>query len=97
MAAGHLSVPMARIHYPARLAAERRFPHRVDVPVPGSGLGRRLTDMLNWCRENAPPGAWAQHHHSERRKGEAPTDFARFYFANEADAEAFRREWGTLN
>jgi len=27
-------------------------------------------------------------------EGEAPTDYARFYFMNQADAEAFRRRWG---
>ncbi len=84
---------MARTHYPGRLAAEREFPHRVDVPVPGDGLGRRLTDMLDWCREHVAADTWGQHHHSERRKGEAPRDFARFYFVTEKDAEAFRREW----
>jgi len=73
--------------------AERRFPHHIDIPVPGSGLGRRLTDILDWCRENVPAGTWAQHHHSERRKGEPPADFARFYFLYEAVAEAFRRRW----
>ncbi len=61
------------------------------MPVPGSGLGLRLTDMLDWCRENVAAGTWAQHHHSERRKGEPPADFARFYFLYEAAAEAFRR------
>jgi hypothetical protein len=49
--------------------------------------------LLAWCRENVPAGTWDQHHHSERRKGEPPADFARFYFASEADAEAFRRRW----
>ena len=49
-------------------AAESKFPHRVDVRVPCSGLGRRLTDMLDWCRENVPAGTWVQHHHSERRR-----------------------------
>jgi len=83
----------ARTHYPGRRAAERRFPHRVDVPVPGGGLGRRLTEMLEWCRENVAAGAWDHHGRSERRKGEAPADFARFYFLTEADAEAFRREF----
>jgi len=68
-------------------------PHHFDVPVSGGGLGRRLTEMLDWCRENVLAGTWAQHHHSERRKGEAPADFARFYFMDEADAEVFRRRW----
>ena len=52
-----------------------------------------LTDMLDWCRENVPAATWAHHHHSEPRKGEAPADFARFYFLYEAVAEAFRRRW----
>jgi hypothetical protein len=73
--------------------AERRFPHRIDIPVPGSGLGRRLTDMLDWCREHVVADDWAQHGHGERRKGEAPVDFARFYFMNHVDADAFRSRW----
>jgi hypothetical protein len=73
--------------------AERRLPHRIDIPVPGSGLGRQLTDMLDWCRANIAAGTWAQHGHGEKRKGEAPRDYARFYFASEADAAAFRRLW----
>ena len=74
-------------------AAERRFPHRIDIPVSSRGLGRRLTHMLDWCRENVPAGTWCQHHHSARRKGEPPADFARFSFLYEAVAEEFRRRW----
>ena len=73
--------------------AERRFLYRVDIPVPGSGLGRRLTEMHDWCRQNVVPSGWAQHGHGERRRGERPVDFARFYLATEADAEAFRKRW----
>ena len=73
--------------------AERRFPHRVDIPVPRSGLGRRLTDMLQWCHAHLADDAWAEHGRSEKRKGEAPRDFSRFYFANAADAETFRKLW----
>ena len=47
-------------------------------------------------RENVAAGAWDEHGHSERRKGEAPADFARFDFMAETDAEAFRRRWGAL-
>jgi hypothetical protein len=61
--------------------AERTFPHRVDISVPGSGLGRRLTDMHAWCSAN------------ERRKGFQPVEFARFYFMREADAASFRAQW----
>ena len=74
--------------------AERRFPHKVDIPVSGSGLGRRLTDMHAWCAANVAAGEWAAHGHQERRKGQQPADFARFYFARESDAEAFQRAWG---
>jgi hypothetical protein len=28
-------------------ATERKFPIKVDTPVPPGGLGRRLTDMLD--------------------------------------------------
>ena len=73
-------------------AAERRFAHRVDVPVPGNGLGRRLTEMHDWCAANVAAGTWAQHGHQERRKGGIPVDFVRFYFANEHDAESFRQQ-----
>jgi hypothetical protein len=75
-------------------AAEAKYPHRVDVPVPGSGLGNRLTEMLEWCGANVAAGMWSQHGHSERRKGEWPRDFARFYFSTEADAAAFKKQWG---
>jgi hypothetical protein len=72
--------------------AEAKFPHRVDVPIPGSGLGNRLTEMMVWCRRNVPGGKWVQHGHSEGHKRNRPADFARFYFATEVDAEAFRRQ-----
>jgi hypothetical protein len=75
-------------------AAERKFPIKVDIPVPPGGLGRRLTDMLDWCQANVAAGEWAHHGHQERRKGERPADFTRWYFANEADAETFRQQWG---
>jgi hypothetical protein len=73
--------------------ADRRFQHRVDIPVPGGGLGRRLTDMLDWCRSHVAVDAWAEHGHSEKRKGEAALYFSRFYFASESDAETFRKLW----
>jgi hypothetical protein len=74
--------------------AEAKFPCRLDVPVPGSGLGHRLTDMHAWRRVNVARGEWAEHSHAERRKGEKRGDFARFYFMCESDTEAFRRAWG---
>jgi len=73
--------------------AERTLPHRVDIPVPEGGLGRRLNEMQAWCRAHVAPGAWADHGHSEKRKGDAPAYFAWFYFAKETDAGAFRKLW----
>jgi hypothetical protein len=73
--------------------AEAKFPHRVDVPIPVGGLGNRLTDMMTWCRQHVPVGVWAQHGHSEGNNRNRPIDFARWYFLNKADAEAFRKRW----
>ena len=78
----------------SRRAAEAKFPHRIDIPVPIGGLGNRLTEMLMWCRQNIGAGMWAQHGHFERPKVHAmPAVSARFYFANDTDAEAFRKRW----
>jgi len=67
--------------------------HSTNMRIPTLGLGNRLTEMVIWCRENVTAGEWAQHHHSEHRKDEASTAYARFYFATETDAEAFRKRW----
>jgi len=84
---------MDRARYPTRVEVERRFPHKVDIPIPTVGLGRRLADMLAWCRESLDSAEWDQHVRKEREAGEVLVDLARFYFANAADAEAFRRRW----
>ncbi len=73
--------------------AERRFPHRVDIPVPDDGLGRRLDTMLAWCRENMEAGEWAQHGHTEYQPPELPTHVARFYFMEAKVADTFRQSW----
>jgi hypothetical protein len=73
--------------------AEAKYPHRVDVPIPAGGLGNRLTEIMMWCRQNVPVGAWAQHGRSEGNRRNRPADFARFYFVTEVDAEAFKRLW----
>jgi hypothetical protein len=49
--------------------------------------------MLDWCHANVAAGAWAEHDHQVRRKGERPVDFARWYFLSDADAEAFKKRW----
>lgn len=76
--------------------AEARFPIKIDVPVPEHGRPWPFAGMLAWCRENIAAGAWAQHGLVDKRRRDdrgIPIDFARWYFANEADAEAFDRRW----
>ena len=78
----------------AKYEKEQRFPFKVDVPVPGCGLGQRLIEMHDWCDANA--GEWDHHTHTERGKiGERFRYYVRFYFMTEKDAEAFRRAWLT--
>jgi hypothetical protein len=84
---------MARVHYETRLAAERRFPHRVDVPAPAGGLGGRLDAMHEWCRANVAADRWEQHGQSERQPDQIAQYFARFYFMDVSDADLFRRRW----
>jgi hypothetical protein len=71
--------------------AERRFPHKVDVSAVRDG---DLTAMLDWCCAQIPGPRWACHGRVAcRRKGEPPVQYARWYFIEKADAEAFRRQW----
>jgi hypothetical protein len=83
----------SRARHPAKDEAERRFPRKVDVPVPDIGLGRDLMAMLEWCRQRVAADGWAYHGHTTRQRGEPPQHFARFYFADAAHAEAFARRW----
>ncbi len=71
--------------------AERRLSHKVDLAVPGSGFGRRLTGMLGWCRENIAAGAWDRHGHNERIPGETPAEFARLCLDSADWAEMLKR------
>ena len=82
---------MARIRYPTRREAEQRFHSCVDIPVSPMSSHGQLYEMLAWCREHVEAGAWPKHGRSQRWAGEPPQSFVRFYFASEADAEAFRR------
>jgi hypothetical protein len=66
----------------------------VNIPVPGNGLGRDLTAMLEWCRERVPRPGREYHGHTARpSKYKPPVHCARWYFTEEADAEAFRQAW----
>jgi len=73
--------------------AEKRFSHKVDVPVPPGGLGKRLNAMLAWCGEHAARGFWDCHGHRVRAADDSLQRFARFYFADAPIAQAFKREW----
>ena len=86
---------MTRANYPGRRAAARNFPHHVDIPVPRTGLGMRLTEMQNWCFDHVEAGKWEEHAHSDERRDSdgIRIDFCRFYFMDETDAERFRRKW----
>ena len=81
--------------YPARREAERNYQHKVDVPVPPSGFGMRLTEMHSWCHDHVAAGTWEEHAHSDERRDERgiKINFARFYFSDQVDAERFRRAW----
>jgi hypothetical protein len=87
-------VTQGKARHPFKDEAERRFPHKVDIPVPGDGLGRDPTAMPEWCRARVPQPAWAYHGHTVRpSKRAAPVHCARWYFAEATDAEAFKQRW----
>ncbi len=73
--------------------AEERFARHLDVVVPPGGLGARLNAMLAWCRDHAAPDAWDHYGHEQRRPGKEPLHVSRFYFADTAIADAFKRRW----
>jgi len=74
-------------------SAERRFRHKVDIPLPPSGsLGDWLLATAAWCHRRFPQSKWAFHAHSEGERDDAPL-YMRFYFAEAAMAEAFRQAW----
>ena len=83
-----------RGHRTHRRQVERRLTYTVDIPVPAEGgLGKRLDDMIVWCRDNLAADDWAQFGHSEHEPGQVPRDFVRFRFLDEGAAERFRDRW----
>jgi hypothetical protein len=72
--------------------AEARFPYRVDAPLASTSM-RQLTSMLAWCRAKLPAGTFELHHHSDDTSERGSIQYARFTFASDADASAFRRAW----
>jgi hypothetical protein len=86
-------VTRRKARHPFKDEAERRFLHKVDIPVPDTGLGRDLTAMLDWCWARVPQPGWAYHGHTVRPRKGPRVHCARWYFADAADAEAFRQAW----
>ena len=82
---------MVRRSTPMKTLYERRYPHKVDVPVGPLGLGNRLTVMERWLTHHVAPDQCAQHGYMDRRVGESPRDWARFYFDDEAVARRFQQ------
>jgi hypothetical protein len=50
--------------------------------------------MMAWCRDRMMADAWDSHTHTERTSGGPPITSIRFYFSTEADAVAFKKQWG---
>ena len=71
--------------------AKTKFPHKVDVPIPTTGIGRELTTLIGWCRERIPADDWDCHTLPKSQSDKTAAQRVRFYFVNEADAEALRR------
>jgi|GEM_PF-7090504 len=78
---------MARRSISRKKLYEQNFPYKVDIPVPPEGLGRRINEMVAWCKENV--AQWESHGRSEGLQ-----DFARFYFMDAKTAEFFATRWG---
>jgi hypothetical protein len=84
-------MPRGAPRNPFQEEAERRFPHKVDVPAVHDG---DLTAMLDWCCEWIPGPRWACHGYVVGgHQGKPPVHRARWYFSDAVDAQAFRRRW----
>ena len=70
----------------------RRFPHQVAVPVPATGLGAVLSEMVDWCIQRHGQDGWATFTRSERSP--EPREWAVFAFATADEAKDFREAWG---
>ena len=85
---------MTKSSHPSQQTAENRFLHKVDTAIPDRGVGRRLIEMIAWCSDRMTADEWDGHTHTERTPGGTPITSIRFYFSTEADAVAFKKQWG---
>jgi len=86
-------MPHTRARYPARRVAAERYPYRVDIPLPHSDFSGRLSAMYDWCRAHIGDRDWQDRAISRRGERGTRSDFWRFYFLRQPDAQKFRREW----
>ena len=84
---------MVHHHQLRKREAEALCHFRVDIPVASVQLGARLSELVEWCGANVEAHQWAHYGHVDRIRGEAPRNYARFYFLTEADADLFWRRW----
>jgi hypothetical protein len=68
---------------------ERRFPVRIRIGVPPTGLGKQLTQMQDWLDHNAGADGWAMTPSGERRVHDALS----IHFADAIIASAFLVRW----
>jgi hypothetical protein len=65
----------------------REFPHHVDVPVPGNGLGKQIDRMADWLRR-ACGAEWRSHGESA-----GGLHVVRYMFRTRTEAEQFDAAW----
>jgi hypothetical protein len=70
--------------------AERRFPVRIRIAVPPSGLGQRYALITAWLDENCGADGWAMTPSGTRG---VPNDALSIYFADATLAGAFVARW----
>ena len=70
--------------------AERRFPVRVRLAVPASGLGRRLDAMHDWLNQNCGADGWLM---TPAGRQDTGSDAVAIYFRDAVLATAFVARW----
>jgi hypothetical protein len=71
-------------------SAERRFPIRIRIAVPPSGLGQRYTQITAWLDQNCGADGWAITPSGTRG---VLNDAISIYFADATLASAFVTRW----
>ena len=69
---------------------ERRFPVRIRIGVPPTGLGKPLTQMQDWLDHNAGADGWAMTPSGER---DVLNDALSIHLADATIASAFVARW----